>query len=51
MVVVGYGTNDKKIDFWIVKNSWGNQTGVNGYLYMERGYNICGIAKYAVTVY
>ena len=52
MVVVGYDTDPESgIKYWILKNSWGKQAGINGYVHMERGYNICGIVGYAIALY
>lgn len=45
VTIVGY--TDKA---WIIKNSWGSNWGVNGYLYLEKGKNACGVAEYAVYV-
>lgn len=45
VTIVGYTK-----DAWIIKNSWGSGWGVNGYLYLERGSNACGIAEYMVYV-
>jgi len=44
VLVVGYDNGD---GFWIVKNSWGEDWGDMGYIMMEKGDNMCGIATYA----
>jgi hypothetical protein len=40
MLVVGYGT-DAGVDYWKVKNSWGNTFGEQGYLRVKRNDSSC----------
>ena len=45
VTVVGYGQNEKGEKYFIVKNSWGTNWGMDGYIYMSADTpNLCGIA-------
>ncbi len=47
VVIVGYGFDEKRsLDYWIVRNSYGESFGNFGYLRVARGKNMCGIGNW-----
>jgi len=46
VLLVGYGT-DGSTDYWRVKNSWGASWGDSGYIRLQRGNDLCGLADAA----
>jgi C1A family cysteine protease len=57
VVIYGWGSqkmimDDKicNIDYWIVKNSWGEQWGEKGYFKIRKGINCCGIETLIVRI-
>lgn len=49
VVIVGYGTDKAtQKDYWIIRNSWGTEWGLGGYIFLERGVNMCAVSKRAV---
>jgi len=48
--LVGWNQNSANVPYWIVRNSWGADWGIQGYLWVERNHDLCGIADEATFV-
>lgn len=46
VTIIGWGSNNQG-NYWLVKNSWGSSWGQNGYFYLARGGNSCGVFQMA----
>lgn len=49
--IVGWGETSEGVAYWICKNSWNTSWGQQGYFWIQRGVNECGIEANAYTGY
>ena len=50
VVAVGWGVQNGT-NYWVIRNSWGTNWGQKGYIFMQRGVNLCCVEEspYHVT--
>jgi len=48
VTLVGYGT-EEDTPYWLVRNSWGENWGEDGYFRIYRGNGVCGVNYYITT--
>merc|ERR1712241_756791 len=49
VLVVGYGQERNGQKYWLIKNSWGKNWGLNGHIKLGRGTNQCGVEKSCIS--
>jgi len=48
--LVGYANYGESGSYWVVRNSWGEDWGENGFIYIAIGEDLCAIGDYATVV-
>ncbi|OQR72096.1 cysteine proteinase-like [Tropilaelaps mercedesae] len=49
VLLVGLEESDG-LEYWVLKNSWGEDWGVNGFFYLPKGRNMCNLTWEPVTI-
>jgi C1A family cysteine protease len=45
--LVGWATSATNVPYWLIRNSWNTDWGIQGYIHVKKGSNLCGIADEA----
>jgi cathepsin B len=46
---IGWGVDASGVDYWVIQNSWNSDWGMNGFFYIRRGTDECGIESDVVA--
>ena len=47
----GSGDETQRDGYWIIRNQWGTNWGMNGYIYVAMGDNVCGVLNDMTQAY
>lgn len=50
VTVIGYGKTDSNVQYWIIKNSFGENWGEDGYIRIAMKDNVCGVKNYLHSI-
>jgi len=48
--LVGFNTNTQGVKYWLIRNSWNTDWGMDGYIFVKYGSNLCGVADEATFI-
>ncbi|CAJ0565823.1 unnamed protein product, partial [Mesorhabditis spiculigera] len=49
VAIIGYGTTAAGVNYWLARNSWGTDWGINGYFMIKRGADVSSIESWEIT--
>lgn len=49
--LVGWGVSASNVKYWMLRNSWATDWGIDGYIHIKFGSNLCGLADEATIIH